>query len=85
MKGRQDVHGLGGGGKPHGQRNLGFPLEMRREHSRQEAQVSRGTSWLLYLLSSVCVSRAGEGKWGKCVPKETGSFCPGAGVIQGGE
>lgn len=33
----------------------------------------------------LCMSRAGEGKWGKCVPKETGSFCPGAGVIRGGE
>lgn len=62
------------GGEPQGQKDLGFPLEMRREHSRQEAPVSRGTSWLLYLLSTVCVRRAGKGQ---CAQGD--SSCPGAG------
>lgn len=42
---------------------------MRREHSRQEAQVSRSTSWLLYLLRMVCVRRAGEGQWERVCPR----------------
>ena len=69
-----------GGGEPHGQRDLCLHLEMTGEHSRQDAQVSRGTSWLLNLLSMVRVSRAGEGHWSKSVPKGSSS-CPGAGVI----
>lgn len=42
---------------------------MRRGHSRQEAQVNRGTSWLLYLLSTVCVRRVGEGQWERECPR----------------
>lgn len=51
-----------GDGEPQGQRDLGLPLEMEGKHSWQEAQVSRGTSWLLHLPSMVCMNRAGEGQ-----------------------
>lgn len=56
----------------HGQRDLGLLLEMREKHWEIWILPPKWAVALLGLCTycTVCVNRAGEGQWGKIVPKE---------------